>query len=282
MGRNKTQKKKYGGSPKDDSDNDSIYSLTFEDVRAELADQERTVVYRKLIDKINKEIEFYKGKLTEYQEKITEIKAEKTRTMEKHSGDDKYITKIKYMNEFIETLETKIRKTKVHIEALRHEKRKTERKIKVDASNTQPTYKKNPPPPLIIPSPEPFMREASPPKVPPPSRGVTKKESPSKKNVTKKTTQKETKPRTIYATVKQSLVPRSQQIVPVVEDPLEEYPNHQVRIKSELARQKRQTESVHSQNPNFYQNNNSTKKSKTGPGRVLRYLNTILGGDPTK
>ena len=56
MGRNKTQKKKYGGSPKDDSDNNSSYSLKFEDVRAELAAEKRAIDYNELIDKINKNI----------------------------------------------------------------------------------------------------------------------------------------------------------------------------------------------------------------------------------
>jgi hypothetical protein len=128
MGRNKTQKKRYGGSPKDD------YSPDFEDVRAEL----RAEKYKMQINEIKKEIAFYASKLPEYQKQIDE----KTRIIQKYTNNDKYTNKIDYMKEFIKILKVKMQKTNAHITDLKRklkivEKKMGARDMKIDESSSK-------------------------------------------------------------------------------------------------------------------------------------------------
>jgi len=117
MSRNKTQKRKYGGSLKDDID----YPPDFEDVRAEL----RAEKYKMQINEINKEIKFYESKLPEYQNQIDE----KTGIIQKYSGNDKYTNKIDYMKEFIKILKVKMQKTNAHITDLKRKLKIVEKKM---------------------------------------------------------------------------------------------------------------------------------------------------------
>jgi hypothetical protein len=109
MDRNKTQKIKYGGSPKED------YSPDFEDVRSEL----RVEKYKLQMQELKKEIKFYESKLPEYQKQIDE----KKRIIQKYTGNDTYANKIEFMKQFIKVMETKKQKTEEHI-------KKKERAIK--------------------------------------------------------------------------------------------------------------------------------------------------------
>jgi len=108
--------KKRGGSPEEE------YSDDFEDVRAEL----RAEKYNIRIKEINKEIAFYTRKLPEYQKQIDE----KTRIIQKYTGNDTYANKIEYMKQFIKAMETKKRKTEEHIKEKERELKKLDKKMK--------------------------------------------------------------------------------------------------------------------------------------------------------
>lgn len=103
--------KKRGGSPEEE------YPDDFEDVRAEL----RAEKYNIQIKEIKKEIAFYTSKLPEYQKQIDE----KTRIIQKYTGNDTYANKIEYMKNFIKVMETKKRKTEEHIKGKERELKKT-------------------------------------------------------------------------------------------------------------------------------------------------------------